>query len=208
MIPEYDGIIVAVSMESTDEEQASILLAVQRTLRGDAHAFSVIVQDYSGPLYSLARNCGRSLEDAEEDVQEIFLKVYRALSRFDLSRQFKPWVFQIAMNHLKSARRRRLRRLSRVEMVNTDHQVLEEVASDNSQPPDHLALERMADEDVMRALDSLPRTWRDAFVLRQMQGLSGKEAAQILEAPEETVRTHLFRARQELQKLMRSRGWS
>jgi RNA polymerase sigma-70 factor (ECF subfamily) len=194
-------------MDSHDAHEAAVLLAIQKTLAGDSEAFRSVVEHHSRGLYSLARHYGRTAEDAEEDVQEIFLKAYQALARFDLSRRFTPWLFQIGVNHLRSARRRRVRRLTRAEVVNTDHQVLDEVVTDDSQAPEHEAIERVADEDVLRALDTLPRKWRDAFVLRQMENLSGQEAAQVLGVPEETVRTHLYRARQALQEHLKKRGW-
>lgn len=194
-------------MEAADSDEAITLLAIQRTLGGDSSAFSTVVNQYTGALYSLVRSYGKSAEDAEEDVQEIFLRAYRSLSSFDLSRRFKPWLFQIALNHLRSVRRLRLRRQSHAEFVEMDGQTIEEITPDQSSPPDHTVIERLADRDVARALDTLPKNWRDVFILRQMQGLSGKEAAQILGLPEETLRTYLFRARKALQKYLIKRGW-
>lgn len=194
-------------MEAADSDEAITLLAIQRTLSGDSSAFATVVNQHTGALYSLVRSYGKSAEDAEEDVQEIFLRAYRSLSSFDLSRRFKPWLFQIAVNHLRSVRRLRMRRQRHAEFVEMDGQALEEIAPDQSSPPDHAAIEQLADRDVARALDTLPRNWRDVFVLRQMQGLSGKEAAQVLGLPEETLRTYLFRARKALQKYLIKRGW-
>jgi RNA polymerase sigma-70 factor (ECF subfamily) len=195
-------------MDRRDTAEAETLYAVQQTLQGDASAFALVVSTYSRAMFSLARNYGRSTEDAEDDVQEIFLTAYRSLAKFDLSRRFSPWLFQIAVNHLRSARRKNVRRILRAEVVSTDQQALDEIAVDRTQRPEHEAIERIANEDVARALRSLPPKQRDAFVLRQMQGLSGSEAARILEIPEETLRTHLFRARKAIRKFVSDRGWS
>ncbi len=91
-------------------EEASDLLAIQETLRGNRNAFAQIVERYTPLLYSLAfRMLGRG-EDAQEAVQEILLRAYRALPRFRLERRFHPWLYTIALNYLRTVTRRQRRR--------------------------------------------------------------------------------------------------
>jgi RNA polymerase sigma factor (sigma-70 family) len=90
-------------------EEASDLLAIQDTLRGNRNAFAAIVERYTPLLYSLAfRMLGRG-EDAEEAVQEILLRVFRTLPRFRLDRRFHPWLYTIALNYLRTGARRQRR---------------------------------------------------------------------------------------------------
>lgn len=194
-------------MNRADDDEAQILLAVQSTLRGEPSAFSIVVHSYTDGLYRLARNYGRSAEDADEDVQEIFLRAYQSLSGFDISRRFRPWLYQIAVNHLKSARRKRVRRLSRAKVVVVDQQDLDAGTAGTYPDPEQEVLDALADEEVRRALDSLPGSLRDAFVLRQMQGMPGPEAARALGIPEPTLRTHLRRARAAIARFVSERGW-
>jgi RNA polymerase sigma-70 factor (ECF subfamily) len=158
-------------------------------------------------MYGLARNFGSSTDDAADDVQEIFFRVYQSLAGFDISRRFEPWLYQIALNHLRSVRRKRTRRLSRAEIVSTDQQVLDETIRGSAPGPEEEMLQAMADEDVRKALDSLPQQWREVFVLRQMQDLSGPETSRALGIPEATVRTYLHRARKSILKFVAERGW-
>ncbi|HUV06467.1 MAG TPA: sigma-70 family RNA polymerase sigma factor, partial [Spirochaetia bacterium] len=95
---------------SHTQDDAQVLKAVQDTLRGDTSAFETIVKKYSSVVYSLAYRMLGNGEDAEEAVQEIFLRLYRSLSRFQLNRQFRPWLYSIAANYLRSLLRKKRRR--------------------------------------------------------------------------------------------------
>jgi RNA polymerase sigma-70 factor (ECF subfamily) len=179
---------------------------VQATLNGDARAFDEIVKRYTPLLYSLAyRLLGRG-EEAEDAVQDILEKVFRALPRFRISQRFFPWLYTIGVNHLRSVQRRHRRR-SRWKLVNAEPQrVLESLPSDRQNPAEHSELEegeRLAHE----ALQVLRPEQREVFVLRQIQGLSVQEVAEVLGIPEGTVKTHLHRARKAMIAFLSSRGW-
>jgi RNA polymerase sigma-70 factor (ECF subfamily) len=189
-----DGLDKA-EQETRTFEEASDLLAVQETLRGDRNAFAGIVERYTPLLYSLAfRMTGRG-EEAEEAVQEIFLRAFRALPRFRLGRRFHPWLYTIALNYLRTgARQQRPRRALRLVRLGEE---LEAVA-DRREPPAS-ALEREdAERLAQQALAELPPLYREVFLLRQVEGLSVRDAAEALGVLEGTVKVRLYRARQEL----------
>jgi RNA polymerase sigma-70 factor (ECF subfamily) len=176
-------------------EEASDLLAIQQTLRGNRNAFAAIVERYTPLLYSLAfRMLGRG-EDAEEAVQEILLRVFRALPRFRLDRRFHPWLYTIALNYLRTgARRRRRRRGLRLVRLGEE---LETVADRGEHPM--AALEQEEGERLAQeAVAGLPPLYREVFLLREVEGLSVHDAAEALGLPEGTVKVRLHRARQEL----------
>jgi RNA polymerase sigma-70 factor (ECF subfamily) len=178
-------------------EEAGDLLAVQETLRGDRNAFAGIVERYTPLLYSLAfRMMGRG-EEAEEAVQEILLRVFRALPRFRLDRRFHPWLYTIALNYLRTgARRQRRRRGLRLVRLGEE---LEAVPDPGERPG--AALEREDGERLAQeALAGLPALYREVFLLREVEGLSVHDAAEALGVPEGTVKVRLHRARQELAK--------
>ena len=176
-------------------EEASDLLAVQETLRGNHNAFTAIVERYTPLLYSLAfRMLGRG-EDAEEAVQEIFLRVFRALPRFRLDRRFHPWLYTIALNYLRTGVRRQRRRRG-LRLVRLGEE-LDAVADRGEHPA--AALEREDGERLAQeALAGLPPLYREVFLLREVEGLSVRDAADALGVPEGTVKVRLHRARQEL----------
>lgn len=187
-------------------KDARDLWAVQATLNGDSRAFDEIVRRYTPLLYSLAyRLLGRG-EEAEDAVQDILEKVFRALPRFRISQRFFPWLYTIGVNHLRSVQRRHRRR-SRLKLVRAEPQrVLESIPSNHENPATRSELEegeRLAQE----ALEALRPEQREVFVLRQIQGLSVQEVAEVLRIPEGTVKTHLHRARKRMIEFLSSRGW-
>ena len=90
-------------------DDAEDLLAVQRALSGEPRAFETVVRRYSRSLYSLALRMLEDPHDAEEAVQEIFFLAFRKLGGFQIHRRFHPWLYTIALNHLRSALRKRRR---------------------------------------------------------------------------------------------------
>jgi len=192
--------------ESHKNTDAQDLWAVQATLSGNPAAFEEIVKRYTPLLYSLAYRLLGHGEEAEDAVQEILEKAFRALPRFRISQRFFPWLYTIGLNHLRSLERRRKRR-RRLKIVNAEpERVLEFAASEQGNPVRRSELkegERLAQE----ALDMLRIEYREVFVLRQIQGLSVQEVAEVLQMPEGTVKTHLHRARKQMIDFLASKGW-
>ncbi|MGQ9616418.1 MAG: RNA polymerase sigma factor [Spirochaetota bacterium] len=190
--------------KSSDE--ALETLAIQQTLRGNKHAFSTIIERYTPLLYSLAFRMLGNNEEAEEAVQEILLKVYRSLGKFLLSRRFHPWLYTIALNWLRSHLRRRGRRRRHEPLRFEDLGSREDIRGREKDPAEQLE-EREAERVAQKAIMGLRREYREVFILRHIEGLSTDEVAQILKLPEGTVKTYLYRARQELIKTLTEEGW-
>lgn len=192
--------------ESHKNTDAHDLWAVQATLNGNPAAFEEIVKRYTPLLYSLAYRLLGQGEEAEDAVQEILEKAFRSLPSFRISKRFFPWLYTIGLNHLRSMERRRKRR-SRLKILTTQPQrVLESVASEQGNPVRQSELkegERLAQE----ALDGLRVEYREVFVLRQVQGFSVQEVAEVLQIPEGTVKTHLHRARKQIIGFLSRKGW-
>jgi RNA polymerase sigma-70 factor (ECF subfamily) len=192
--------------ESHKNTDAHDLWAVQATLNGNPAAFEEIVKRYTPLLYSLAYRLLGQGEEAEDAVQEILEKAFRSLPSFRISKRFFPWLYTIGLNHLRSMERRRKRR-SRLKILTAQPQrVLESVASEQGNPVRQSELkegERLAQE----ALDGLRVEYREVFVLRQVQGLSVQEVAEVLQIPEGTVKTHLHRARKQIIGFLSRKGW-
>ena len=192
--------------KSHKNKDAQDLWAVQATLNGDPTAFEAIVKRYTPLLYSLAyRLLGRD-DEAEDAVQEILEKAFRSLPRFNISKRFFPWLYTIALNHLRSLQRRH-RRWNRLKILSREPESLaESVVSLHRDPVTQSELregERLARE----ALDTLRARQREVFVLRAVQGLSMQEVAEVLQIPEGTVKTHLHRARKQMIDFLLKKGW-
>lgn len=175
-------------MAMPDEE----LLA--RYKQGDAHAFKELVERYSGSLYNLAFRLLHDPMEAENVVQEAFLRVIMSLDRVRLDMPFKPYLFRIAVNHCYD-----ILRASRTR-VTTDIDG-EEIAQDTPEILDRLEKQELS-LLLHSAIESLPPHYRTVIILRYLDEFSYEEIAQTLNLPLNTVRTHLRRAKEQLKVKM------
>lgn len=170
-----------------------MLAAVAEVLRGDSGAFAVVVRRYHALLYGLALSYLGSPEDAEDATQEVLLKAYGALRRFRLDRRFLPWLYTIAVNHLRSRQKRVIGLRSR--RAGDDPDTL-------PAPPGPDVAAEDTKERVREAVRSLPPNLRDATTLYYLEGLDTAEVAEVLGLGLENVKSRLHRARARLRELL------
>jgi RNA polymerase sigma-70 factor (ECF subfamily) len=187
-------------------DDAEDLLAVQRALSGEPRAFETVVRRYSRSLYSLALRMLEDPHDAEEAVQEIFFLAFRKLGGFQIHRRFHPWLYTIALNHLRSALRKR-RRGRNPRTVDRDVATVADSSRSSSSDPEGAVTMAEGERLAAAALKRLKREYREVFVLREVQGLSVREVSEILGMPEGTVKTNLHRARRQLIQMLADSHW-
>lgn len=170
-------------------------LLIARAAQGDQTAFRELVERYQGAVYNLAYRMLGNPDDAEDAAQEIFVRVYRQLARYDSSRKFSTWVLAIATNYCIDQLRRR-----RVQFV-----PLEQIvpwARTREAGPERLALDREVTDELQDLLKRLPEKYRAVLILRYWEDLSCAEIGATLSLPEGTVKTQLHRARKAVERLM------
>ncbi|MBN1837515.1 MAG: sigma-70 family RNA polymerase sigma factor, partial [Spirochaetales bacterium] len=138
-------------------------------------------------------------------VQEIFFKAYRHLGRFQIQRRLHPWLYTIAINHLRSVLRRRRRRRSLGAF--RDVSTVADPRPEGTGDPQAAAALAEGERLAAAALRELRREYREVFILRQIQGLSVREVSEVLGIPEGTVKTNLHRARRQLIELLAEKDW-
>ena len=170
-------------------------LLIARAGAGDQGAFRELVERYQGAVYNLAYRMLGDPDEAEDAAQEIFVRVYRQLARYDTERKFSTWVLAIATNYCIDQLRRR-----RVQLVPLENIV--PWARAREAGPEREALDREARDEIQVLLRRLPEKYRAVLVLRYWQDLSCAEIGEVLHVPEGTVKTQLHRARQALGRLL------
>lgn len=182
---------------------------VKRAQRGDRHAFDLLVRKYQHRLAGLVSRFVFDPAEVEDVTQEAFIKAYRSIAEFRGDSAFYTWLYRIgvntAKNHLASQRRRPP--ASGVKPADAEELSIGWKMRDNATPDAVLMRNRLA-EDVRHMLGALPDDLRAAITLREIDGLTYEEIAQVMDCPIGTVRSRLFRAREaidaELQVLLNS----
>ena len=173
---------------------------VRRTLEGDFGAFEHWVLRHERRVLTFAVRLLRDLEDAQDASQEVFLRAFRFLHRLDTRRPAEPWLMRITVNVCRDIQRKRKRRAATV----SDATALDSLTASPSRDP-HAGLAREQQRQILwRAIDTLPEKERLALILRDVEGLSTAETAEILTSSEATVRSQICRGRLRLKQILES----
>lgn len=173
---------------------------------GDKVEFARLVEAYSGVIYRLALKMLRDTQDAEDILQETFVKAYRHLSGFDGRSSLSTWLYRIATNEaLMFLRRRREGQISIDDPSESGEQDAEALQIvDWCCIPEVELMSGEARHTMQQAIDNLPESLRTVFVLRDIEGLSTREVGQVLDLSEVAVKTRLSRARLRLRQALTS----
>lgn len=172
---------------------------VARHRCGDAQAFDQVYSRFVEMVYSLACRLSGSRDEASDLTQEVFLRVYRHLGSFGGRSSLKTWVFRIAINHCRD-------RLSRwrplTQPIGDDLGEGEVAYPDPARGPEELAVAADEGRRVTAALARLPQAFKEAVALRDIEGLSYEEIADVLGVRIGTVRSRIARGRDQLRALL------
>jgi RNA polymerase sigma-70 factor, ECF subfamily len=167
---------------------------VALTQKGDHHAFEELVQRHQQKAFRIAFDFARDREEAKDLSQEAFLRAYTHLSNFDGRSGFYTWFYRILVNVCLDYRRRQKRTSAEEFDEAVESQVEPSHPAANPVSPDQRAMARQFSEKIGQALEALPPKQRTAFILKNHQGLSIREIAEIMQTAEGTVKVHLHRA--------------
>ena len=173
---------------------------VARARKGDGASFSVLLRRYEGKIFRLAMNITQNREDAEDVLQEAFLKAYEHLDQFQGNSRFYTWIVRIAVNQalMKLRKRRSDRTVSLDEQIDTgEDTVVREIAAWDPDPEERFSREELH-EILTGAIDDLAPIYRTVFTLRDVDGLSTEETAEVLDLTVPAVKSRLLRARLQL----------
>lgn len=185
-------------MKSRDLSDSQLVKAVKI---GDKEAFGELVSRYESRIYRLARRMTPTDQDAEDVVQDAFIKAYRSLGDFRERSKFSTWLYRITVNlSLMRLRRKRPEAVSIDQKISTEEGEMAIEFEDQSPDPLKGLIEKERSKILDLAIDSLSPSYRAVFVLRHVEGLSTEETARILKTSIAAVKSKLHRARVALQK--------
>lgn len=176
---------------------------VQRTLAGDQRAFELLVIKYQRRIQRLIGRMVRDVDLVEDIAQETFIRAYKALGQFRGDAQFYTWLYRIAVNTAKKAlldlKRDPVLTESALRGVSDDDETSRpESEPISSETPEASLQAKEIGQAVNAAVEDLPEELRQAVVLREIEGLSYEEIAEVMNCPIGTVRSRIFRAREAI----------
>lgn len=177
---------------------------VKRVQQGDKKAFDILVQKYQQKLVNLISRFVSDHAECHDVAQEAFIKAYRAIGNFRGDSQFYTWLYRIAANTAKNhlASRSRKSPAYSVDVEDAEHYSGESGLKDYTNP-ENLLLTDEIKQTVFKAIEALPDDLKSAITLREIEGLSYEEIAEVMDCPIGTVRSRIFRARDAIDKELR-----
>src|ERR1700675_3508607 len=175
--------------------------AVERAQSGDSDAFRLLVEQHSRAVFRLAFRLTGNEQDAEDVVQETFLRAYRQLDKYEARSSFSTWLYRIASNYSLDLIRMRKRHEEKRERGSKaeERDILQSIPV-NAPGPDRIAHSNQVQERVNEALNELSDQERTAFVLRHFEGLSIDEIGEALGTGTNATKHSIFRAVQKLRR--------
>jgi len=193
--------VAALSSPLSIESENGDLSLVRRVQRGDKGAYDALVLKYQHKVLKLVRRYVRDPSEAEDVVQDAFIKAYRALPNFRGDSAFYTWLYRIAINTAKNSLVSASRRPISVDLDAQDAAAAElQSRLKDTDTPERLLLTDEIRSVVNRAIDGLPEDLRRAIVLREIEGLSYEDIAASMACPVGTVRSRIFRAREAIDR--------
>src|SRR5512146_843135 len=193
---------MAAIQTKVNEPPSDELALVQAAKAGDIGAFEQLVKRYDRNVFRIAQHITQNREDAEDVVQDAFLKAYGNLGQFQGQSKFYTWLVRIAVNEalMKLRRRRPERTVSLDQDVDTGEDTIPREVADWSPNPEQLYTQSELRDILTRTIQGLPSSFRTVFVLRDVEGLSTEETADALDLSIPAVKSRLLRARLQLRE--------
>jgi RNA polymerase sigma-70 factor, ECF subfamily len=173
---------------------------IRRAREGDQDAFTELVELHATRVYGALRRFGLDPAEADEVAQEVFVRAWRGLSRFEERAQLSTWLYRIAFN--EAQRRLSRRRAPQGERHREPEDVLASIPESSALGPEAQTLDREFGQTVELALERLPTDLRAAVILRDLEGLSTPEAAEIAGVGQAAFKSRLHRGRMQLRTLL------
>ena len=193
---------MATIQKKAEEGITEELQLVHAAKGGDLEAFSQLVTRYDRNIFRIAQHITHNEEDAQDVVQDAFLKAYTNLAQFQENSKFYTWLVRIAVNEalMKLRKRRNDRTVSLDEDVETEEGSMPREVADWSPNPEQLYGQSELEDILKKTIQGLPPGFRTVFVLRDVEGLSTEETAEMLDLSVPAVKSRLLRARLQLRE--------
>ncbi|KXH81698.1 RNA polymerase sigma factor [Sporosarcina sp. HYO08] len=171
---------------------------IQQVLAGNKQAYAFIIDKYKNPLYGTILRMTQHPQDAQDLVQEAFIKVYEQLHQYDATGSFSSWLYRVAINHCMDEFRKKRYQMKQVEV--------EESSIVNTNHPEVIFLQKEKKRQLERLIATLPEDERIIILLRYVNELGYIEISELVDVPLSTVRNKLHRAKKKMRATVKRGG--
>lgn len=171
---------------------------IKEVLSGNKQAFGNIINRYKNPLYATILRMTRNNQDAQDLVQEAFIKIYHQLEKYDKKGSFSSWMYRVAINHCMDEFRKKRYQMKQTEL-GADLAV-------NERHPEVIYLKKENSRQLERLIETLPEDERLIILLRYVNELSYDEISELVDTPMSTVRNKLHRAKKKMRDTVKREG--
>lgn len=186
----------------TTQKHEDDLIIIKSVLSGDSSQFALLWEKYNKQIFANVLKLVRSIDDADDIVQDTFLKAFNALHSYNHTFPFPAWLYKIASSTcIDYFRRKRIRPIS-IEHINQNGGDIYDIIPDTSIPIDVHMINNEMKEELLKAIEQLPLRYKQCIQLRHYEELSYEEISLTMNLPIGTVKITLFRARKMLLSLL------
>ncbi len=180
---------------------------VQRTLEGDVRAFEALVDKYKNMVFTISFRMLGNHADAEDASQEVFLRLFNSLKKYNSNHKFSNWLYQITMNICRDELRKRKSAKGTVSLdeplKDQEGKDVASLVSDDYNLPEKIVEENELRDKLEMAIQKLPSDYREPLALRYTKGLSYEDISSILKLPVGTVKVRIHRARRMVREALK-----
>ena len=195
-----------IRIKANEISKAEDIKHVNLAINGDQDAFAWIMKKYKGPLQNLIYKMVSDKNEVEDLIQEVFIKVYNSLKNYSQEYAFSTWIYRIAINNtIDYLRKKKLETFSIHSDEEEDDDRPKYEIPDTSYLADANIILEQRQQIINDAINSLPEKYKKVIELRHKEELSYEEISEILNLPIGTVKAHLFRARELLNKYLKDK---
>ncbi len=179
-------------------------ILINKAKQGNITAFEKLITSYEKVVYNISYRMFNNEEDAKDISQEVFIKFYKNLDKFDGTSKVSTWLYRITVNTcIDEMRKRKGKETSSIdEVISMDEGDLKKQYQNDSKTPEEKLISKENIDDLKKAIDSLSQNHKTLIVLRDIQGLSYSEIAEITDCSLGTVKSRLARARVQLKNII------
>lgn len=178
---------------------------IRLILKGDDELYSIIIDRYSGKLFSTAYSYTHNHEEARDLVQDILIKVYQNLFKFKVDSKFSTWLYRVAVNSCIDWNRKNKSRIIKIALNYEENDILDSIIDENA-GPEQAVVSQEHKEAIMNIVSDMPEIYKTVLILYYFEELQIQEISNVIDCPKKTVETRLYRARGILKTMLNQKS--